>query len=72
MTCEKRKFWSRADAVAFAANHRKGISRTHQRPYACEEEACQSMGFWHLTSMSGDHMAYYRNQKRIQRKRKRT
>jgi len=69
--CNKRKFWTRTDAVQFASNHRKGVSRKHQRPYACEDPECQSMGFWHLTSMPSEHMSYYRNQRRIQRKRKR-
>ncbi len=68
MVCEKRKFWTRQAAVSFAASVRKGRGGGRkQRAYLCSDPECREAGFWHLTSMSTEHVTYYREHDRSRR-----
>jgi hypothetical protein len=66
VACGKKKFASRAEARSFAAQIRKGrAGGQHQRAYRCDDSLCAAVGYWHLTSMSAAHTAFYREREAL-------
>lgn len=65
--CNKKSFLTRAEAKRFANANRKRNGT--QRAYLCHEDPeHQRGGIWHLTGMSANHTAWYKDDRARRRK----